>query len=386
MEEKQLQRVFLALVRAELTDTPIDDAIGSTIKNEMLPALFCLAKKHDLAHMIAPALRKRGLLSDPSAKAHFERAEMMATYRHTQMQYAFAQICDLFDRYEIPYIPLKGAVLRPFYRKETMRTSCDIDILIHETNLQKAVCRLEEAGFTAKEKSLHDISLYSQEGIHLELHFNLLENVPHLDAVLEEAWSHATHKAGFCYEFTPAFFLFHLFAHMSYHFMAGGCGVRSLTDLFVAEHEMHICCDDAKELLARAKIDTFACEMTRLCDAVFSQSAVALDAFFENVLSYICYGGVYGNEENKAAVKKARTNSTVKYALGRIFLPYRTMKVRYPILKKLPILLPFCWIGRFFSILFTKKGRRVARELETRGNVTAQKVLEMKEMQKRLGL
>jgi hypothetical protein len=95
---------------------------------------------------------------------------------------------------------------------------------------------------------------------------------------------------------------------------------------------------------------------------------------------------VYGNEENKAAVKKARTNSTVKYALGRIFLPYRTMKVRYPILKKLPILLPFCWIGRFFSILFTKKGRRVARELETRGNVTAQKVLEMKEMQKRLGL
>ncbi len=384
MEEKQLQSAFLELIRAELTETAPDAQTVAAITTEMLPALYRLAKKHDLAHVIAPALRKLGLFCDPSASAHFERAEMLVTYRHAQMQYAFSQICDLFDKYEIPYIPLKGAVLRPFYPRETMRTSCDIDILIHETNLKKAVSLLQEEGYTQNGKSVHDVSLYSQEGIHLELHFNLLENVPQLDAVLKQAWSYAEYKEGCCYELKPAFFLFHQFAHMSYHFLAGGCGVRSLMDIFVACHRMHLSYDDAQELLARAKIDTFAREIICLCDALFSGQP--LDETQEKIVSYICYGGVFGNEENKAAVKKSKTQNTLKYALGRIFLPYRMMKVRYPSLKKLPFLLPFYWIGRFFVMAFGKKRKRVVHELETRSNVTQEKATEMKKMRHHLGL
>lgn len=68
------------------------------------------------------------------------------------MKSAFRDICSIFDKIKIAYIPLKGAVIRPYYPYDSMRTSCDIDILIHEEDLELAIKNLIEKGYKCGEK------------------------------------------------------------------------------------------------------------------------------------------------------------------------------------------------------------------------------------------
>ncbi|MBO5136588.1 MAG: nucleotidyltransferase family protein [Clostridia bacterium] len=56
-----------------------------------------------------------------------------------------------------------------------MRTSCDIDILIHEEDIEKAKSILiNEYGYTDHRKGTQDVSLFSPKGIHLELYYDLI--------------------------------------------------------------------------------------------------------------------------------------------------------------------------------------------------------------------
>lgn len=121
-----------------------------------------------------------------------------------------------------------------------MRTSCDIDILIYEEDLEVAINSLETKGYRCGERNYHDVSLYSPSKIHLELHFNIQENMDNLDAVLKDAWEYAVPTNTSQYAFSKEFFAFHIFAHMAYHFVSGGCGIRSLLDIWVLKHKMGI--------------------------------------------------------------------------------------------------------------------------------------------------
>ena len=132
----------------------------------------------------------------------------MSVYRNEQIKYAYNQICDIFNNESIPYIPLKGSVIRPYYPEESMRTSCDIDILVREENLKTAIDALVKKGFKCGERHYHDVSLFSEAHVHLELHFNIQENIDKLDAVLKDAWQYAKLTDGSKYEFTNEFFVF----------------------------------------------------------------------------------------------------------------------------------------------------------------------------------
>ena len=76
----------------------------------------------------------------------------------------------------IDYIPLKGSVLREYYRNPPMRTSCDIDILVPKDKVDAAASALVTAcGYTINGRSGHDISMTAKNGQHLELHFALMD-------------------------------------------------------------------------------------------------------------------------------------------------------------------------------------------------------------------
>ena len=103
-------------------------------------------------------------------------------------------------------------------------------------------------------------------------------------------------------------------------------------------------------------------------------------------MSYIFSGGVYGTFQNKMTVMKSNDKSTVKYLLKRLFMPYKSMVIIYPILKKLPFLLPFCWIARFFKMLFKGKSKSALGEIKTANNVTDDQIGVIVQMREYLGL
>jgi hypothetical protein len=265
-----------------------------------------------------------------------------------------------------------------------MRTSCDIDVLIHEEDLGTAIANLESIGYTRAEKQYHDVSMYSQSNVHLELHFSLKENMENLDSVLENAWSYAECDKGSGYKFSREFFTFHIFAHMAYHFLSGGCGIRSLMDIWVLNHKMEMTYSDAEELLKRSGIYKFAQEISRIAEGCFTNNST--DSFADTVLGYIFDGGVYGNLENKIAIKKSKGVGSISYLRNRLFLPYKLMAIHYPVLKKCPILLPFCWVARWLKALFGGKSKKAFYEISKMSDMPEGKLNEIRDICRRLGL
>lgn len=384
MKATTLQDIFIKILRSELTETELDDSVKEQLTPDVISALYSLSSRHDLAHIVFNSLHKCGLRNDDESYLKFNQKAIMSVCRNEQMKYAYNQICDIFNKESIPYIPLKGLVIRPYYPQESMRTSCDIDILVKEENLESAIDSLVQKGFRCGERHYHDVSLFSPANIHLELHFNIQETIEKLDVVLKDAWQHTKLTDGSRYEFTDEFFVFHMFAHMSYHFLGGGCGIKSLMDIWVMEHKMGVTYECARELLEKAGIYRFAAEISKLAEICFSDKPK--DGFSDTILSYIFSGGIYGTSQNKIAVKKSKNKSTIIYSLQRLFMPYKSMVITYPILKKLPILLPFCWVARFFKMLFKGKSKSALGEIKTANNVTNDQISVIVQMREHLGL
>lgn len=382
MEATALQNLFIEILRCELNEVKFNNSVKSQLTPDIISALFLLAKRHDLAHIVSSCLYKNGLLTDGEMLAKFSKEEITSVYRHEQIKFAYSQICGILNKNSIEYIPLKGSVIRPYYPKESMRTSCDIDILIKEEMLDKAVNALMQNGFSIGQKGYHDVSLYSKNGIHLELHFNILENDDKMDEVLKNAWQYAIPDGESCYKFSNEFFLLHTFAHIAYHFLSGGCGVRSLMDIWIIKNKMGLCCEQSKELLQKAGIYKFATELENLVQVCFSGEKG--DDFSDILLSYIINGGVYGTSNNRIKITNAQTSNTFFYGLKRLFPPYYKMIAHYPVLKNVPFLLPFCWIARLTKKLFLKKSGMALSELKTVSNISQTQVDIMKEMRTRL--
>ena len=106
--------------------------------------LYRLSKAHDLAHLVGDALIRNRLLSDGEVKAKFEKQMMTAVYRYERINYELNCLTEALNQAEMPFIPLKGSILRQYYPEPWMRTSCDIDILVREEDIDAATQAIEK--------------------------------------------------------------------------------------------------------------------------------------------------------------------------------------------------------------------------------------------------
>ena len=162
---------------------------------------------------------------------------MTQVFRHHRIVAEQKRVCALLQSESIPFIPLKGAVIREMYPESWYRPSCDVDILVKEQDVQRAKSLImQRLEYTAADTdNFHDVPMYSKGGVHLELHFNILEHRSNIDAVLGRVWEFAApvSDGAMMHALTPEFLLFHNLAHSYYHFLSGGCGIKPFMDLFV---------------------------------------------------------------------------------------------------------------------------------------------------------
>ena len=348
--------------------------------------MYGVSKKHDIAHLVGDALIKNGLIENGDIKSQFQNQIVMAVYRYENLNYEFGRICELLEESEIPFIPLKGAVIRKFYPESWMRTSCDIDILVREEDLERAVLVLQEkAGYTTDgKKNFHDVSLYSPSGIHLELHHNIKETKENLDGLLGRAWEFAVPKKGYEYAFTGEFFMFHVLAHASYHFLGGGCGIRPFIDLFLLKSSLPYDADKLSKMLSETGIKKFAEEAEGLSEVWFGNGEH--DEVTNAMEKFVLSGGVYGNSVNHAAVKQVEKKGKVRHIMSRIWMPYESLVFRYPNLKGKRILQPFYEIKRWFSLFKRSVWKRSVGELKTNAAMNQETVNETEKLMDSLGL
>lgn len=381
-------KILFSLIRAELKGTEVSDEIKDSISMDMLAELYSLSAKHDMAHLIGNALSKAELLKDDKVSERFNKSLLTAVYRHERSKYELSKISEAFNNAQIPFILLKGAVIRNYYPEAWLRTSCDIDILVHEEDLDKAVSLLvsDYEYIVSAKKNYNDISLHSPEDVHLELHFNIRENIESLDRVLDNVWQYATVSSdmNYKYEMTNEFFLFHIIAHIVKHFESGGCGIRPIIDLWILEKALSINKDVLNTLLSEAKISRFYECIGEMC-AVWLDGENYTD-IAKKMEDYILLGGIYGSLQNRVLLQQQKKNGKFAYFIHRVFLPYNSLKNSYPVIIKHRWLVPFVQIHRWFKIIFDGRAKRSVLELSYNSNVSKAQADEMKLFLEEIGL
>ena len=364
-------RLFLELIRIAVCGKEPTEALKQACTPESLEAAYSIGADHDLAHLAGQGAARLQLPdSEPLQKC--KNAAMRALLRQTRQAVALENACKVLEQGQIPFIPLKGSVLRRWYPEAWMRTGCDIDILVREEALDRARTQLEAASWIYMGRSSHDISLRSPEGVHLELHFTTIEDCisEKGKAVMDEIWQDAQPVAGkrFHMEISDGLFYFYHMAHMAKHVLSGGCGIRSFLDIWILNHRVADRTDARRSLLERGGLAAFAKGAERLAEIWFSGQTMDEDSqLFE---AFVLRSGTYGTLENRVQLQQTKKGGKLRFLWKRIFPPYCVIKHSFPVLQKHKWLTPVFWVVRWFRLLFGGKLSSSVQELQTSNNVT----------------
>lgn len=284
------------------------------------------------------------------------------------------KILERFEKEGINCMPLKGMILKHLYPEFHMRSMSDMDILIDVSKLKETRKIMPDLGFEVyRYDEHHDIYRFSN-CVNVELHKLLI--VGEMENYFQIGFERAHLKEGYkhIYELSLEDFYIHALGHMAYHFAHGGVGIRLVLDIrvYLDKYGDQMDREYIKQELEKAGLYAFACHAEKLADIWFGDAES--NEFYDELGMYIVKSGYLGSQKHKEILEvvkqegeKSGNKSKWKAVFVALFLPYRQMAFLYPILKKIPILLPFAWVYRWIEVLITRKENvlRVKRLLKT---------------------
>lgn len=382
----ELNNTLFKLLRSVLCDEMPSKSVLEELDSEKIEKLYIMAKRHDMAHLIGAAIDKCGVKVEGEISQKLASAQMLAVFRYENLNYELLRIKNTLEEGEIDYIPLKGSVIRDLYPEPWMRTSSDIDILVRESDHKRAtklICG--RLGYTLKEKeSKHDVSLYSESGVHLELHFSICEDIDMADPYLAKVWEYASIVGvGHEYKMNNEFLVFYLIIHILCHFAIGGCGIRPICDLYFCKHKL--CYDEAAviEFCRAAHTETFYKELMLLAELWLGNAQCS--ELSESLEGYIFSGGVFGTTASHITVRRTVDRGGARYAARRIFAPYATLKKRYPSLNS-RALVPIYQVRRWIDVIRQGRGEASLKELKTNAAIDSERLDGINALMKDLGI
>lgn len=388
MQEREL---LIALLRAAVCGIPLDSGVLEIVPEQTMEAMYALAQRQDLAHFPGHVLGAEGKLGQDELSQKLKSAAMQALYRHVRREYDYRQVCEAFQTAEIPFIPLKGTVLRDLYPQAWMRTSCDSDILVKPSDLERAVEVLRDRlGYKGFARTEHDIGCESPTGMLLELHFDTIQEryaSAGSRGVLARVWEDArpVSQGAFHMVMSDAMFYYYHIAHMAKHFETGGCGVRPFLDLWILNHKTEFDGKAREELLREGGLWKFAQAAEKLAEAWFSGEA--MDEMTGQMQDYIFRAGLYGDQENRAALGQAKNGGKLRYVLfQRVFMPYRYLKAEYPVLEEKKWLTPVYQVKRWLRVLTQKDTKRRIEELRVNTGTSRERTENARKLLHYLGM
>ena len=141
MNQKAIQTLF-ALLRSALSGTSLTAEELNNYSQDLLPGLLQISSHHDVDHLLVFGLKQNQLV--PEERRDIEKCIFKAVYRYERIKYEYESLCTALEKAKIQFIPLKGSVIRRHYPQAWMRTSCDIDILVHREDLERTISYLTE--------------------------------------------------------------------------------------------------------------------------------------------------------------------------------------------------------------------------------------------------
>ena len=357
------QKDIFSLIRSALDGSAAEisdnfdwaQALDCGYKSKILPLLYYGAYNS-------------GIKIPENIDAEFQTATVKYLMHNEQQLFEFKRISDRFEEEKIKYVPLKGILQKKLYPKPEMRPMGDIDILIDKSEQYDKISRImTELGYVSEKESDHEL-VWIKSRIMIELHKRLIPSYNQdYYKYFGDGWGlvHQADPNSTRYIFTPEDNFIYLFTHFAKHYRDAGIGILHLTDLYVflnANREL-----DRKYLrteLKKLELFEFFVNIEAVIDVCFKNAPVTelTDFIIDKIFGSGCYG-LARSHTVSVALKKTKGVKNKKlihetYLIKRIFMPYREMCRRNPILTKLPFLLPLFWIYRIFSLLFKRNNMK----------------------------
>ena len=325
-----------------------------------LGGLYNYQKEQDVTNMAYVALKKLGY--DDVELIEFKDDYKLNILREARFELAGQQVFDSFEKAEIPFIPLKGVLLKNLYPNPSLRTFTDIDIYVGG-KFDEAERILLNDGFEKTTGDDHnDISYVKKPSIHVELHKDLFPDDYDFEGYFNEPFKHTDLKDEYKYYHlyrTDDFFI-HVLCHLYKHFTFGGCGLRQYLDIYVMTKKMQLDMDYIRSELRSFGMEGFL-DTTLTLNRFFFDKEKPTDETIE-IAEFVFNNSTFGNADNRLVLdydkghgEKRTLWGNIKYFMERWGLDYSQMKDRYKVLKCLPFLLPFCWIHRLFAALLFRR-------------------------------
>ncbi len=363
----QVYADFLQIVKSAIQNIPIASADLSNFE-----AWVNIAQKHRVTTLFYYGVVNSGLLpsSDPRMKPLL-RVACNDLVIHERQIHELNRITNAFDMNGIDYMIVKGPNLKAIYPKPEMRSMSDIDILIRTKQYESIKPVMEALGFEEKLESNHEF-VWQNAKCHIELHKFLIPSYnPDYFSYYGNGWRLAKKTEGTRHVLSDEDAFIYLFTHFSKHYRDSGIGLRHVIDLWVCRcHNPKLDESYIRDELKKLQLDTFYANMMDMLKVWFDDAPAT--PVTEFITEFIFSNGVYGTRHSQllsSALREKKASKTaknlrVKRILKVVFLPFDAMCERYPVLERLPILLPFVWFWHLVRRLFAvKKMKRYGKEM-----------------------
>ncbi len=358
------------------TGNLIISAIKGQLKGEMytfpedadFDKIRKLAEKHKVTPLVAPSVIACETAPE-QYKSIFKKELFRCAARHAAQEKEAKELAEIFAKNQIKHCFLKGAKVSQYYDNPDMRFMLDMDVLVEPGKAPKAAELLVDRGYEYDNyEDEKDAGYVKKPFLNFELHKELKYDYDKGYAYYKGALERMNvGENGYSMNMTNEDFYVYILSHTAHHFESAGTGIKSIVDHYYLNKKLRPLCDEGvlQKGLEETGLTEFGKSMDRLSDFWFSDGEY--EESVKETADYIMLSGVFGNQTNyylSGIIKGDYSDKKSSYFLTRLFLPYKLMKKRYPILKKLPFLLPLLWVVRLFGALkdrekYTKEASEV---------------------------
>ena len=352
----------IELIRAVMQEQPVPEIPEGVT----LQALFTFAKRHSVEALVYHGLERLDMdEEDPVWQNWCNRAQMILTQSIVQLADRDT-IFGVLKSEGIDLLPVKGCWLKEEYPEIDYRQMGDLDILIRKRDRDRIHKKMQELGYEMDahiSRSVH-VSYSKKPYTEVEMHLSLLHWEDSRHSYYDDVWERAKAVEGMehLYRLSPEDEYIYFILHLQKHVQDAGIGIKAFLDSVVYRQsypEMdttYLQCE-----LEKLGVWKLTKQVETLADCWFvtgDEVPLELQTLARNAFT----DGVYGTEERMMQQRLQKFEEKYKnpvirsiaYWSSRIFLPRKEMECWYPILEKIPALLPFCWATRLVMTCIRK--------------------------------
>ena len=371
---------FLKLVGASISDQPLPVCP----EDVDLKKLYSLCIRNSVQNILCFAAENGAVTFPDEIFKKLKQSRLVCGFRESAQSDEVDFIRKTFTENKIPFMLLKGSHLKALYPQADMRFMVDMDILVHEADMQKAKEFILSRGFLQEINNSKDIILIKKPVLTIELHKMLFAEEDFMHNYFLNVWERAEVCGEYEYKMSYNDLYVYTLAHLAEHYTSAGACFRPMMDLFLLKKHKSDSLDFSyitKQFEALGILE-FAQNIMSLCDKIFTDEK--LDDTLLLMENYIVFGAPVENAAAAATAAFLEESKATNF-VKTLFPNFKHMSLRYPVLEKLPFLLPLFWVIRAVTYTFSKN-ELVKTKREQMKNYDKESVEKMKEIFEKSGL